>query len=140
LNGYTLIKSETEIIKKKESGMRGIITAALLTMPLSLFAEGGTGAAGATAPAGATGASAAPTTNATAPASSPAAMAKVTCVGKMGAALSDEQKKALETAGVKSKTMKTWKAQDVSSVDECKGAYTIENGAASKVTHKKKSH
>jgi hypothetical protein len=114
--------------------MKGIISAALLTMPLSLLAAGAeapAGAAGTTAPA-----APAVTTTAPAPATTVAAVSKVTCVGKMGTALTQEQKKALETAGVKEKTFKSWKYTDVNSANECKGAYTIENGTANKVMHK----
>ena len=99
--------------------MKKIVTAALLTMPLSLFAE-------ATAPAAAPTATEAPA----------AAVTKVTCVGKIGSALTDEQKKALATAGVKEKTFKNWKSAEVDSAEKCKGAYTIANGTASKVAHK----
>ena len=116
--------------------MKGIITAALLTMPLSMFAEGGT-TAGTTEATGNAPAAAPTATTAAAPAPTAAATSKITCVGKMGTALTDEQKKALGTAGVKAKAFKNMKAQDVESADKCNGTYTIENGTASKVMHKK---
>lgn len=119
--------------------MKKFVTAALLTMPLSLFAEGGATGANGTQAAGTT---ASPQTQQAAteasPAPTPTVMNKVTCVGKTGSELTDDQKKALETAGVKAKTYKSWKSTDVSSVNDCKGPYTIENGTASKVM--KKAH
>ena len=117
--------------------MKGFITAALLTMPLSLFAEGGTTAGGTEATGGSAPAAAATAATMPAAAATPTAMSKVTCVGKMGAALTDDQKKSLESAGVKAKSFKSMKAQEVDSVEKCKGSYTIENGTASKVMHKK---
>ncbi len=112
--------------------MKGIIAAALLTMPLSLFAQGGTEGG---APAAGTTPSASPAAM-PAPAPTPAPMAMVACVGKKGAHLTDEQKAALKKAHVAEKTMKTWKAEDVANASDCKGAYTIENGVATKVMHK----
>ena len=123
--------------------MKKIVTAALLTMPLSLFAEGTASSAEpskAAAPA-ATATPAAPAAAVTtAPGAGTVAMtSQVSCVGKTGSALTDEQKKALETAGVKAKTFKNWKSSNVDSADKCKGAYTIENGMANKVMHKTSS-
>lgn len=108
--------------------MKGILTAALLTMPLSLFAQGAETTGG--------------TTGTTTPATTPTTMTTpattmVTCVGKKGTALTAVQKKALETAGVKATAYKTMKAEDVATADQCKGMYTIENGTATKVMHKK---
>lgn len=117
--------------------MKGFITAALLTMPLSLFAEGGTTAGGTEATGGTAPTAAAPAATMPTAAPTAAAASKVTCVGKMGMALTADQQKSLETAGVKAKAFKSMKAQDVDSADKCKGSYTIENGTASKVMHKK---
>ena len=113
--------------------MKGFIAAALLTLPLSLFAESGHEGAAGTTPAAAPAA----TTPAPTPSPAPAVMSTVTCVGKMGSALTDDQKKMFADAKIKAN--KNWKAEDVASTDQCKGAYTIQDGKVTKVqsAHKK---
>ena len=117
--------------------MKQLIAAALLTMPLSLFAQGGSNESGAPA----AGTTEAPAATAPAPAAAPTpAAAAVTCVGSEGTDLTADQKKALKEAKVSDKAMKKFKGKEVAHVDECKGKYTIENGKAAKVMQKAHHH